>query len=86
MNFIYDCLGASPSLRDSGRGLKAEQWARFCGRYVCAEVIEKFTKQKFSDKSISLGKWGSEPELDEKVKNYVNKNFFFFFKILKVKI
>ncbi|EEB18980.1 ankyrin repeat-containing protein, putative [Pediculus humanus corporis] len=45
--------GASPSLRDSGRGLKAEQWARFCGRYVCAEVIEKFTKQKFSDKTSS---------------------------------
>ncbi|PNF13994.1 hypothetical protein B7P43_G08584 [Cryptotermes secundus] len=37
--------GASPTLRDTGRGLRAEQWARFCGRYVCAEVIEKFARK-----------------------------------------
>lgn len=55
--------GASPLLRDSGRGLRAEQWARFCGRYVCAEVIEKFSKHRLLDKNVSYGRWGSESEL-----------------------
>ncbi len=36
--------GASPVRRDYGRGLTAPQWARFCGRYVCAESIEKFVR------------------------------------------
>nr|CAD7576520.1 unnamed protein product [Timema californicum] len=55
--------GASPTLRDTGRGLRAEQWARFCGRYVCAEVIEKFSRHKLMERSTAYGRWGSEPEL-----------------------
>lgn len=55
--------GASPSIRDAGRGLRAEQWARFCGRYICAEVIEKFARHRMPDRSTPNGRWGSEPEL-----------------------
>ena len=36
--------GASPVRRDFGRGFTASQWARFCGRYTCAESIEKFVR------------------------------------------
>ncbi|GAB1597541.1 uncharacterized protein LOC115217241 [Argonauta hians] len=38
--------GSSPKLRDYGRKLCAEEWARFTGRYDCAEAIAKFTKAK----------------------------------------
>lgn len=55
--------GASPTLRDTGRGLRAEQWARFCGRYVCAEVIEKFARHRLLERTTAYGRWGSEPEL-----------------------
>ncbi|XP_034947604.1 protein HOS4-like [Chelonus insularis] len=57
--------GANPTLRDHGRGFRAEQWARFCGRHVCAEVIERFTRHKLIEKSSC--RWGSEPELATKV-------------------
>ena len=43
--FIY-FAGASPKLRDYGRKLCAEEWARFTGRYDCADAISKFTKAK----------------------------------------
>jgi len=36
--------GASPVRRDFGRGFTASQWARYCGRYTCAESIEKFVR------------------------------------------
>ncbi|XP_068082627.1 ankyrin repeat domain-containing protein 33B [Anabrus simplex] len=55
--------GASPTLRDTGRGLRAEQWARFCGRYVCAEMIEKFARHRLLERTTAYGRWGSEPEL-----------------------
>ncbi|XP_014206637.1 tankyrase-1-like isoform X2 [Copidosoma floridanum] len=58
--------GANPTLRDHGRGLRAEQWARFCGRYVCAEVIERFARSRLLEKSTSC-RWGSEPELAAQV-------------------
>lgn len=58
--------GANPTLRDHGRGLRAEQWARFCGRYVCAEVIERFARHRLLERSTSC-RWGSEPELAAKV-------------------
>ncbi|XP_068984163.1 uncharacterized protein [Bombus flavifrons] len=58
--------GANPTLRDQGRGLRAEQWARFCGRYVCAEVIERFARHRLLERSTSC-RWGSEPELAAKV-------------------
>ncbi|KAL0279913.1 UNVERIFIED_CONTAM: hypothetical protein PYX00_001368 [Menopon gallinae] len=57
------CAGASPVMRDSGRGLRAEQWARFCGRTVCADVIEKFSRSKTIDRNGDYARWGSEPEL-----------------------
>ncbi|XP_044589049.1 uncharacterized protein LOC123268194 isoform X1 [Cotesia glomerata] len=57
--------GANPTLRDHGRGYKAEQWARFCGRHVCADVIERFTRHRLMEKTSC--RWGSEPELAAKV-------------------
>lgn len=38
--------GANPKLRDNGRQLCAEEWARFTGRHECADEIAKFTKTK----------------------------------------
>ncbi|XP_076459480.1 uncharacterized protein LOC143292784 isoform X2 [Babylonia areolata] len=38
--------GADPKLRDSGRKLCAEEWARFCGRKDCADAIAKFSNTK----------------------------------------
>ncbi|XP_012223483.1 uncharacterized protein [Linepithema humile] len=58
--------GANPTLRDHGRGLRAEQWARFCGRYVCAEMIERFARHRLLERTTSC-RWGSEPELAAKV-------------------
>lgn len=50
-------------MRDTGRALRAEQWARFCGRYVCADVIEKYARNQLLSKTASYGHWGEEPEL-----------------------
>lgn len=61
--------GASPSLKDWGRGLRAEEWAKYCGRHGCAEAIEKFSKQKNS----TFGKWGSEPEFSRMHNPKVNE-------------
>ncbi|KMQ89382.1 ankyrin repeat domain-containing protein 33b [Lasius niger] len=58
--------GANPTLRDHGRGLRAEQWARFCGRYMCAEVIERFARHRLLERTTSC-RWGSEPELAAKI-------------------
>lgn len=33
--------GASPVLRDFGRGMCSSQWARLTGRSKCAEIIDK---------------------------------------------
>lgn len=55
--------GASPTMRDTGRGLRAEQWALFCGRYVCADVIEKLARNKLLERSTHVGKWGSDTDL-----------------------
>ncbi|KAL8593301.1 hypothetical protein ACOMHN_009954 [Nucella lapillus] len=38
--------GADPKLRDSGRKLCAEEWARYCGRKECADAIAKFSNTK----------------------------------------
>ncbi|XP_076458400.1 uncharacterized protein LOC143292101 [Babylonia areolata] len=38
--------GADPKLRDYGRKLCAEEWARYCGRKDCADVIAKFSNTK----------------------------------------
>lgn len=50
-------------MRDTGRSLRAEQWARFCGRYVCADVIEKLSRHRLLERTTAYGRWGSEPEL-----------------------
>ncbi|XP_065340643.1 photoreceptor ankyrin repeat protein-like isoform X2 [Cloeon dipterum] len=62
--------GASPALRDLGRGFRAEQWARYCGRHMCAEVIDKFSRHRLLERAGAThpnaavgGRWGSEPEL-----------------------
>ncbi|CAG9762344.1 unnamed protein product [Ceutorhynchus assimilis] len=54
--------GANPTLRDNGRGFRADQWARFCGRYVCADVIEKHARQRLLERSTSYGSWGMEQD------------------------
>lgn len=59
--------GANPTLRDSGRGLRADQWARFCGRYVCADVIEKHARQRLLERSTSYGNWGSDNDMGARV-------------------
>ncbi|XP_060072177.1 ankyrin repeat domain-containing protein 33B-like [Ylistrum balloti] len=38
--------GANPKLRDHGRKLCAEEWARFTGRQECADEIAKFINTK----------------------------------------
>ncbi|CAH0772024.1 unnamed protein product [Bemisia tabaci] len=63
------CAGASPIMRDSGRGLRAEQWARFCGRYVCAEVIEKFARSRLLERTTAYGRWGSDSDLGPRLVN-----------------
>lgn len=50
-------------MRDTGRGLRAEQWARFCGRYNCADAIEKLARNRLLERTTSYGRWGSDPEL-----------------------
>lgn len=59
--------GANPTLRDNGRGFRADQWARFCGRYVCADVIEKYARQRLLERSTSYGNWGGDHELGARV-------------------
>ncbi|CAB0019823.1 unnamed protein product, partial [Nesidiocoris tenuis] len=59
--------GASPTVRDYGRGLRAEEWARFCGRYGCAEMIERHSRSKLMEKGVSSGRWGSDPSLGPQV-------------------
>lgn len=54
-------------MRDNGRGFRADQWARFCGRYVCADVIEKHARQRLLERSTSYGNWGGENDIAAKV-------------------
>ncbi|XP_061184652.1 ankyrin repeat domain-containing protein 33B-like [Saccostrea echinata] len=69
--------GANPKLRDNGRQLCAEEWARFTGRHECADEIAKFTKTKrflFNRSSKKVySRSSSVPDLtatDDKVKEY----------------
>lgn len=54
-------------MRDNGRGLRADQWARFCGRYVCADVIEKLARQRLLERSASYGNWSTEIEMGSRI-------------------
>jgi len=63
--FVF--AGANPNRHDYGRGLCAEEWARFCGRRACADAIAKYIRSKkyFFTKTfiLSKDKWSSEPDL-----------------------
>lgn len=49
--------GSSPIEIDYKRQLRAEQWARFCGRHSCAELIEKWSRTRNLDReSLSKSK------------------------------
>lgn len=47
---ITKSLGSLPLEVDYKRQLRAEQWARFCGRHSCAELIEKWARTRNLDK------------------------------------
>ncbi|XP_058067231.1 uncharacterized protein LOC131216693 [Anopheles bellator] len=55
--------GASPVETDAGRGFRAEQWARFCGRHTCAETIEQCARARLLDKSTPCGRWSHDINL-----------------------
>ena len=63
------CLfaGANPNRRDHGRGLCADEWARFCGRQPCSDAIVKYvhSKKYLFKKTFMMTreKWSSEPDL-----------------------
>lgn len=50
---------------DNGRGFRAEQWARFCGRYTCAEMIETCARARLMEKGTS-SQWSHDPHTLEK--------------------
>lgn len=45
-------IGSSPMEIDYKRQLRAEQWARFCGRHSCAELIDKWSRTRNLDKEL----------------------------------
>ncbi|OXA57450.1 Inversin [Folsomia candida] len=52
-----DCrnsTGACANLKDYSRGLTAAEWARLCGRYICAEVITRSAKDAHRHSGSSL--------------------------------
>lgn len=53
--------GASPMEMDYKRRLRAEQWARFCGRHSCAEIFEKCSRTRPLDKEIPI-KWSHDTQ------------------------
>ncbi|XP_018006496.1 uncharacterized protein LOC108664429 [Hyalella azteca] len=52
--------GASPHLRDYGRGLTAVEWARFTGRHLCCDLIESVER---SCSAHVRERWASDPDL-----------------------
>lgn len=52
--------GASPNLRDFGRGLSAVEWARYTGRHLCCDVIESVER---SCSSQIKERWTSDPDM-----------------------
>ena len=51
--------GASPIRRDPGRHFTAAQWARYCGRVVCADSIDKFVRTAVPGGDAALAAAGS---------------------------
>ena len=56
--------GSSPVEIDYGRGFRAEQWSRFCGRFSCAEMIEKCARVRLLEKTTSC-KWSHDAQTFE---------------------
>lgn len=50
IDLLVKFTGSSPIEIDYKRQLRAEQWARFCGRHSCAELIEKWSRTRNLDK------------------------------------
>lgn len=44
---------------DLGRGLRADQWARFVGRHTCAEMIEQYSRTRLMDRNTP-NKWSHD--------------------------
>lgn len=44
---------------DLGRGLRADQWARFVGRHTCAEMIEQYSRTRLMDRNTP-SKWSHD--------------------------
>lgn len=44
---------------DLGRGLRADQWARFVGRHTCAEMIEQYSRTRLMDRHTP-NKWSHD--------------------------
>lgn len=67
--FFKKLKGANPVEQDSGRNLRADQWARFCGRHTTAEVIEQYARNKLLERNTS-SKWSYDTfETNDLVKN-----------------
>lgn len=54
-------------MRDYGKGFRADQWAKHCGRYTCANVIEKHAGQSFLEKSACYDRWGVENAVGSRI-------------------
>ncbi|KAK7068955.1 Ankyrin repeat domain-containing protein 33B [Halocaridina rubra] len=61
--------GASPHLRDFGRGLCAVEWASYTGRHVCSELIDSVQK---SCSSHIRERWTSDPDLKSHSSTSIN--------------
>ena len=58
--------GASPVLRDFGRGMCSSEWARLTGRSKCAEIIDKYMEKMQLNPGLAVkpsGVASSEPSL-----------------------
>ncbi|XP_076313412.1 ankyrin repeat domain-containing protein 33B-like [Tachypleus tridentatus] len=63
--------GANSLLRDPSRKFCSLDWARFCGRQSCVEILEKFMKTTVGKACLanqqkiggSKDKWSSDPDL-----------------------
>lgn len=64
---VLEFLGANPTLRDYGRGFRADQWARFCGRYTCSDVIEKHTGRSNLEKSMTYETWSVDGDIGSRI-------------------
>lgn len=67
---LFFISGANPKIRDYGRKLCAEEWARFCGRHECADEIARFTRTKRflfqPSQKKNVQRASSEPDLTVK--------------------